>query len=408
MGRDDLYITVPSFFRCPISLDVMKSPVSLCTGVTYDRASIQRWLDDGNNTCPATMQVLKTKELVPNRNLQRLIQIWFDSVARHQPYTFSEPKSVVVPSQNQVKLLVKHLNNNWFSSLSKILHFAKESEQNREFLARIDWFFNKVIYFMRNEEFDFKIVEKVVKLLDLMSNNISDKKPLLETNCLSTILLVLQRGNSDSQIQAVRLLESVAADEESKLKMAQKEGLIPELVKSLMKENNPRLIEATLACLIAITIPKSIKIKLIQHRTIPELKNLLSQPNTTISITEKSLELQEALSTCKEERAAEIWRDSVLLQRVVEKVMKVSSNATEHAVAILWSGCYLFRERKAREAVAGGGGNGMMMTKLLLLIQSNCSPAVRLMSADLLKLFRVSSKLCLSSYDTKTTHIMPF
>ncbi|KAI5323650.1 hypothetical protein L3X38_032722 [Prunus dulcis] len=43
MVRDDLYIAVPSFFRRPISLDVMKSPVSLCTGVTYDRTSIQRW-----------------------------------------------------------------------------------------------------------------------------------------------------------------------------------------------------------------------------------------------------------------------------------------------------------------------------------------------------------------------------
>ncbi|KAJ4831356.1 U-box domain-containing protein 27 [Turnera subulata] len=67
--RDDLYI----------SLDMMKSPVRLCTGVTYDHASIHRWPDDSNNTCPATMQVLHTKDLVPSRNLQRLIQIWSDS-----------------------------------------------------------------------------------------------------------------------------------------------------------------------------------------------------------------------------------------------------------------------------------------------------------------------------------------
>jgi len=60
-----------SFFRCPISLDVMKFPINLSTGVTYDRSSIQRWLDNGNNTCPATMQVLQTKEFVPNRTLQR-------------------------------------------------------------------------------------------------------------------------------------------------------------------------------------------------------------------------------------------------------------------------------------------------------------------------------------------------
>ncbi|GMJ07537.1 CYS, MET, PRO, and GLY protein 2 [Hibiscus trionum] len=286
MGRVDLYITVPSLFRCPISLDLMKSPVSLCTGVTYDRTSIQRWLDDGNNTCPATMQVLKTKELVPNRNLQRLIQIWFDSVARRQLDSESCPSSVAVRSQNQVKLLVKHLdNNNCISSLTKILHFARESAENREFVASIDGFPNKVFDFMTNAESGIKVVEQVIKLLDLMLSKISDKTPLLETNSLSTILLVLQRGNSYSQIQAVRLLESLAVDGESKLKIAQKEGSIPELVKSLRKEKNPRLIEASLSCLIAITTPKCIKNKIIQHRTIPELKNLLSQPNSTIEET---------------------------------------------------------------------------------------------------------------------------
>ncbi|KAG4125595.1 hypothetical protein ERO13_D10G105900v2 [Gossypium hirsutum] len=401
MARDDLYIAVPSSFRCPISLDVMKSPVSLCTGVTYDRASIQRWLDSGNNTCPATMQVLESKDLVPNRNLQRLIQIWLDSVARRQLDADSVRNSAAVPSQNQVKLLVKHLDINCFSSLTKIICFARESEENREFLAQMDGFFSKVLDFMRNAESGIKIVEQVVKILDLMLTKISDKKPLLETNCLSTILLVLQSGNSDSQIEAVRLLESIAVDGESKLKIGEKEGLVAELVKSLRKEN-PRLIEASLSFFIAITMPKRIKTVVIQYRIIPELKYLLSQPNTTTSITEKALELLEELSTCKEGRV-EIWHDSVLLGRIGETVLKVSSNATEHAVAILWSGCYLFRDRKAQEAVASSNG----MTKLLLLMQSNCSPAVRQMSGDLVKVLGVNYKLCLSNYDTKTTHIMP-
>ncbi|XP_022740195.1 U-box domain-containing protein 27-like [Durio zibethinus] len=403
MGRDDLYITIPTLFRCPISLDVMKSPVSLCTGVTYDRGSIQRWLDSGNNTCPATMQVLQSKEFVPNRNLQRLIQIWFDSVAGRQPNAESTVNSVVVPSQDQVKILVKQLDNNCFSSLTKIVCFARESEENREFLARMDEFLNAVFDFMRNAETDIKLIEQVVNILDLMLSKILEKKPLLESNCLSTILLVLQRGSSDSQIQSVRLLESIAVDGESKLKIAEKEGLLAELVKSLSKEKDPRLIEASLSCLIAITIPKRVKTKVIQSGTIPELKNLLSEPNTSVSIIEKSLKLLETLSSCKEGRM-EILHDSILLQAIVKKVLKVSSKATEHAVTILWSVCYLFRDERAQEAVASSNG----VTKFLLLMQSNCSPAVRQMSADLLKIFRVNSKSCLSSYDTKTTHIMPF
>lgn len=73
---------------------------------------------------------------------------------------------------------------------------------------------------------------------------------------------------------------------------------------------------------------------------------------------------------------------------------------------ILWSVCYLFRDGDAQDALVKSNG----LTKILLLMQSNCSPVVRQMSGDLLKIFRVNSKFssCLSSYDTKTTHIMPF
>ncbi|GMI67181.1 CYS, MET, PRO, and GLY protein 2 [Hibiscus trionum] len=404
MGRGDLYITVPTLFRCPISLDVMKSPVSLCTGVTYDRVSIQRWLDSGNNTCPATMQVLQSKEIVPNRNLQRLIQIWSDSVPRRQvDAELAAPSSVVVPSQDQVKILVKQLDTNCFSPLTKIVCFARESEENREFLARMDGFLNSVFDFMRNAESEIKLIEQIVTILDLIQSKFLDKKPLLEANCLSKILVVLQRGTSDSQIQSLRLLESIAIDGGSKLKIAEKEGLLLELVKSLSKEKDQRLIEASLSCLSAITKSKRVKTKLIQYRIIPELKNLLSEPNTSVSVIEKSLKLLETLSFVKEGRS-ELRHDSILLQAIVQKVLKVSSKATEHAVTVLWSVCCLFREEKAQEAVVSSS-NGM--TKFLLLMQSDCSSAIRRMSADLLKIFRVNSNSCLSSYDTKTTHIMP-
>ncbi|XVF58729.1 hypothetical protein PTKIN_Ptkin07bG0090400 [Pterospermum kingtungense] len=319
------------------------------------------------------MQVLQSREIVPNRNLQRLIQIWSDSVAHRQ----LDADTAVVPSQDQVKVLVKQLDNNCFSLLMKIICFARESEGNREFLARMDGVLNAVFDFMRNAESDIKLIEQVVKILDLMLSKISDKKPSLETNCLSTILLVLKQGSSDSQILSVRLLESMAVDGESKLKIAEKEGLLPELVKSLTKEKDTRLLEASLSCTIAIAMQKGVKTKLIQSRTIPELKNLLSEPNTSISIIDKSLKLLEMLSACKE-GLIEIRGDPMLIQGIVQRVLKVSSKATEHAVTILWSVCYVFRDEKANEAVVSSNG----MTKLLLLIQSNCSPAVRQRPAD--------------------------
>ncbi|KAF2284376.1 hypothetical protein GH714_021260 [Hevea brasiliensis] len=183
MVRDDLFITVPSLFRCPISLDVMKSPVSLCTGVTYDRTSIQRWLDNGNNTCPLTMQVLRSKEVVPNRNLQRLIKTWSDSVQHHRTHRV-DSATTSVPSQDEIKCIVKDIETEkdpdrcCFDALSKILCFAEESVENREFLAKMDGFVQMLVDFLGdNKSIDF--IEQVIRVLELILIKMGDYKQLM-------------------------------------------------------------------------------------------------------------------------------------------------------------------------------------------------------------------------------------
>ncbi|CAM8939867.1 unnamed protein product [Rhodiola kirilowii] len=60
-------------FRCPISLELMTDPVTVSTGQTYDRCSIQKWLKAGNTVCPITGERLTSNELVPNYSLKKLI-----------------------------------------------------------------------------------------------------------------------------------------------------------------------------------------------------------------------------------------------------------------------------------------------------------------------------------------------
>ncbi|KAI5081352.1 hypothetical protein GOP47_0004535 [Adiantum capillus-veneris] len=71
-------IPVPSFFLCPISLELMTDPVTLSSGQTYDRKSIQKWLDDGNCSCPVTRIPINTEQEdpIPNHALRRMIQAW--------------------------------------------------------------------------------------------------------------------------------------------------------------------------------------------------------------------------------------------------------------------------------------------------------------------------------------------
>uniref|UniRef100_A0A5B6YR50 RING-type E3 ubiquitin transferase n=1 Tax=Davidia involucrata TaxID=16924 RepID=A0A5B6YR50_DAVIN len=70
---------IPDDFWCPISLELMKDPVIVSTGQTYERSCIQKWLDVGHKTCPKTQQTLLHMALTPNYVLKSLIALWCES-----------------------------------------------------------------------------------------------------------------------------------------------------------------------------------------------------------------------------------------------------------------------------------------------------------------------------------------
>lgn len=66
---------VPADFCCPISMDIMRDPVLVATGQTYDKACIEKWLNSGRRTCPKTGVRLRHIELTPNIALRNIIQV---------------------------------------------------------------------------------------------------------------------------------------------------------------------------------------------------------------------------------------------------------------------------------------------------------------------------------------------
>lgn len=69
-------IQIPSYFRCPLSLELMSDPVIVSSGQTYDRVAIQKWLDHGLVTCPKTRHKLSHNNLIPNYTVKALIENW--------------------------------------------------------------------------------------------------------------------------------------------------------------------------------------------------------------------------------------------------------------------------------------------------------------------------------------------
>ncbi|KAK8359251.1 hypothetical protein V6Z11_A04G083700 [Gossypium hirsutum] len=141
-------IDIPPFFICPISLEIMKDPVTVPTGITYDRESIVNWLFSGNSTaCPVTKHVITDCELTPNHTLIRLIQSWCMLNACHGIERIPTPKPPI--SKAQITELLNgaaksHLHQ--IKCLRRLQSIASENATNKrcmessgavEFLASI-------------------------------------------------------------------------------------------------------------------------------------------------------------------------------------------------------------------------------------------------------------------------------
>ncbi|KAK8710401.1 hypothetical protein V6N13_145725 [Hibiscus sabdariffa] len=68
--------TLPEEFRCPISSRLMYDPVIIDSGQTFERIWIQKWLDDGNDTCPKTGVKLAHLSLTQNATMKDMISKW--------------------------------------------------------------------------------------------------------------------------------------------------------------------------------------------------------------------------------------------------------------------------------------------------------------------------------------------
>ena len=119
-----------------------------------------------------------------------------------------------------------------------------------------------------------------------------------------SIVLVLQKGSSDSKIASARVLQFIAADVESKLLIGENDGVLLELVNLIAPDNDAAVIESGLSCLIALSTPKRNKTKLVNLGIVKTLSSILSESIWSVSVTEKALKLLETVSSSKEGRSA--------------------------------------------------------------------------------------------------------
>ncbi|KAG6522901.1 U-box domain-containing protein 28-like [Zingiber officinale] len=431
-GRvEGLEVNLPSFFRCPISLEVMRSPVSLSTGVTYDRSSIQSWFDSGHRTCPATRLPLPSPvHLVPNLTLRRLIRLWSSSSPPLLPTT-TPSSDHPAPSVDDFLLQIRSLSPfdplPFLRHLSAFFSSSHDSDKNR--LASSPFFAPALVSFLADRAAGPEVSLLVIKILALVlgTGHVGDRGRefaiealLADLEGVVAALIESLRNNETevgSGIDGAKVLDSIlsssSCDGDKRSSIVENPDFFPDLVRLLVPRDdegcggavNPEAADAGLRCLLAAAKGRRARARMARAGAVPALTRILVAAEVPAATAERALLAMEAAAGSGEGRAAICEEAESCVGAVMERLMKVGSEGREAAVAVLWTACVAEGDRRAREAVAGAKGGA---AKILMVMQGECSPATARMAGELLRIFKVDAKGCCVGYDTKTTHIMPY
>ncbi|XVE88250.1 hypothetical protein DITRI_Ditri19aG0054800 [Diplodiscus trichospermus] len=250
----DTFLTIPKDFCCPISLDLMRDPVIISTGQTYDRSSITRWMEEGHCTCPKTGQMLSHTRLVPNRALRNLIMQW--CTAHGVPYdppettdASTESFAAALPIKAAAEangatstLLIQHLAKGTQVAQTiaarEIRYLAKTGKENRAFIAQAG-----AIPHLRKLLSSSNPVAQENSVTAMLNLSIYDKNKsriMDEGGCLGSIVEVLRLGlTTEARENAAATLFSLSAVHDYKKRIADEEGAV-EALAGLLRVGTPR------------------------------------------------------------------------------------------------------------------------------------------------------------------------
>nr|XP_043621478.1 U-box domain-containing protein 8 [Erigeron canadensis] len=204
--------TYPDDFKCPISLEIMSEPVILSSGHTFDRRSIQRWLDAGHRTCPITKLPLSDSPiLIPNHALRSLI-------SNYTTLNLSKPSS----NQQHPETLISILTSKSSTPEVKLVaieNLCQISKRDFEVRKRLteSGAAAAVLGCVKIKDF-VKLQEKALKLLLNLSLDDDNKVGLVAEGAICNIVGVLCGGgeSADGRATAATVLTSLAVVEVNK------------------------------------------------------------------------------------------------------------------------------------------------------------------------------------------------
>ncbi|XP_054813798.1 E3 ubiquitin-protein ligase PUB23-like [Prosopis cineraria] len=383
-------IEVPQYFVCPISLQIMKDPVTTLTGITYDRESIEQWLLKAkDHKCPVTKQPLpRGSDLTPNHTLRRLIQAWCSENAAHGVDRIPTPKSP--PNKTLLQKLVRNLQLPQLcqSALERLHALATENQRNLKCMVESGVAESMVHLITKNSnELGNNTIslEQSLQILRLLWNS-NTIKPLVIQNIdfiksLTRILQLHVDTNVNLINEAMPVLKSTIELVDSTLLGGLKPEFFSEITRVIKNRSiSQQALKSALHILMETCPLGRNRTRIVEARAVCELIELeLEKPEK--KITELTFNLLAQLCSCADGRE-QFLSHAAGIAVASKRVLRVSPATDDRTVHVLW---LMARYSGSNDVVLEMLRVGAV-SKLCMVIQANCEPSLKEKARSILRL----------------------
>lgn len=382
-------VPIPDDFRCPISLDLMRDPVIVSSGHTYDRNSIAQWIDSGHHVCPKSNQRLIHMALIPNYALKSLMQQWCheNNVNLNEatkPFSYSDLErsnskrylseepvdhiSVSKAASDAVKMTAEFLVGKLATGSPEIQRqaayelrlLAKTGMDNRRIIAEAG-----AIPFLVTllKSGDPRIEENAVTALFNLAIFNNNKILIVAAGAIDNITHILESGKTmEARENAAATIFSLTMVDEFKVTIGASPKAIPALVR-LLKEGNSAGKRDAATALCNLGLYNANKASIVVAGAVPLLINLLTDDKA--GITDDALQALSLVLGCSE-GLQEIRKSRVLVPLLIDLLRFGSPKGKESSITLLLGLCKDGGEEVARR----------------LLINPRSIPSLQSLAAD--------------------------
>ncbi|KAL8112243.1 U-box domain-containing protein 11-like isoform X2 [Apium graveolens] len=332
----------PDDFLCPISLEMMRDPVIVATGQTYERYCIQRWIDCGNKTCPKTQQKLQHVTLTPNYVLRSLITQWCVKHNVDQPTalatgrmkrsdgTFSDVSEKIAAIEGLVRKLSSHSIEECREAVTGIRTLSKRSTGNRILIGEAGAIPILVQLLMSEDSITQENAVTSILNLSLCQSN---KGRVMLAGAIPLIIQVLRSGSIETKENAAATLFSLSLADENKIIIGASDA-IPALV-DLLQSGSTRGKKDAATALFNLCLYHRNKSRAVRAGIITVLSNMLK--DTTSCMVDEALTILSVLASHQEAKVS--ITKTITISVLIDHLRTGVPQNKENSAAILLTLC---------------------------------------------------------------------